>query len=191
MLRRHASSGFLAATAAAFVAAFSLSSVAHAEEEDFIVRERVFYPVEIEPHFAFGAENVYGVAGFGGGLRVSIPFAAGRLGRVPDNIGITFGGDILHYDNCLTNADCGANYILLPVAAQWNILVARRVSLLFEGGAYLYKGWFDACGPGCAAPSDFGVLPTVAIGGRIHIGSNAALLLRVGYPMATLGVSFL
>jgi hypothetical protein len=191
MLKRHASSRFLLALSGAFVGAFALGSVAQAEEEEIVVRERVYYPIEVEPHFAFGAENVYGVAGFGGGLRVSIPFAAGRLGRVSDNIGITFGGDILHYDNCLTNADCGANYLMIPVAAQWNILVARRVSLLFEGGAYLYKGWFDTCGPGCAAPSDFGVLPTVAVGGRIHIGPNTALLLRVGYPMATFGVSFL
>ncbi len=31
------------------------------------------YPIEIEPHFSFGAENVYGATGFGAGLRLSIP----------------------------------------------------------------------------------------------------------------------
>jgi hypothetical protein len=177
------------AAACAFIAALALPSAARAEE--MVVRERVVYPVEIEPHFSFGAENVYGSAGVGGGLRVSIPFAAGHIGRIPDNIGITFGGDLLHYDNCITNSDCGANYLMLPVAAQWNVLVARRFSLLFEGGAYFYKGWIGVCSPGCDAPHDLGVLPTLAVGGRIHIGENAALLFRIGYPTVTVGVSFL
>jgi hypothetical protein len=190
MTRQSVSRGCVAAALGAAMAVLTLPSIARAEEE-IIVRERVFYPVEIEPHFSFGAENVYGMAGLGGGLRVSIPFVSGHVGRVPDNLGITFGGDILHYDNCLSSTNCGANYLMLPVAAQWNLGVARRVSLLIEGGAYLYKGWFDTCGPGCADPSNFGVLPTVAIGGRFHLGENAALLLRIGYPMVTLGVSFL
>jgi hypothetical protein len=190
MTHRYIAVGSFGAFISAAVVLLARPSVAHAEEE-IVVRERVFYPVEIEPHFSFGAENVYGMAGFGGGLRVSIPFVSGHMGRVPDNLGITFGGDILHYDNCLSSVDCGANYLMLPVAAQWNIGVARRVSLLVEGGAYLYKGWFDTCGPGCAGPSDFGILPTVAVGGRFHIGENTALLVRIGYPMVTLGLSFL
>ena len=177
----------------AFAAWFAFPSLAKAEEV-IIVREReaAVYPVEIEPHFSFGAEDVYGVAGFGGGLRVSIPFVAAHMGRVSDNLGITFGGDIIHYDNCYyVGTDCGANYLMAPVAAQWNIIFSRRFSLLVEGGAYLYKGWYDTCGPGCSGPSDFGVLPTVAVGGRLRVGWHTALLLRVGYPMITLGVSFL
>jgi hypothetical protein len=175
------------------VATLVLPAAARAAEEVVAVdaRERIIYPVEVEPHFSFGAENIYGTAGLGGGLRVSIPFAFGHIGRVPDNIGISFGGDLLHYDNCFASSNCGANYLMLPVAAQWNLLIARRISLLFEGGAYVYKGWFDTCGPGCAEPSDFGVLPTVAVGGRVHIGENASFLFRVGYPTMTLGVSFL
>jgi hypothetical protein len=82
---------------------------------------------------------------------------------------------------------------MVPVAAQWNVFVARRVSLFAEAGAFAYNGWFDSCGgaPGCDAPANFGVLPTVAIGGRVHMGPVAALTLRIGYPMSTLGVSFL
>ena len=67
------------------------------------------YPLELEPHFAFGAENVYGASGFGAGLRVGVPLFAGWLGSVPDNLAISFGGDILHYDNCYYANDCGAN----------------------------------------------------------------------------------
>ena len=153
-----------------------------------------FYPVEIEPHFSFGAENVYGAAGFGAGVRIGIPLFGGHVGRVPDNLAISFGADVLHYDNCYFANDCGANYLMAPVAAQWNLFVARRVSVFVEGGAFLYKGWFDGCGPGggeCSAPSDFGVLPTVAVGGRVHIGRFTALTFRLGYPTTTLGLSFL
>jgi hypothetical protein len=44
---------------------------------------------------------------------------------------------------------------------------------------------------GALGQSDFGVLPTVAIGGRIHFGENAAFTARIGYPTTTLGFSFL
>jgi hypothetical protein len=151
------------------------------------------YPVEIEPHFTFGPDNVYGGAGIGGGLRIGVPFIRRRLGSVPSSLAINFGADVLHYDNCYMN-DCGATYLMTPVALQWNLAVARRVSLFVEGGAYFYKGWFDGCPsgtPGCDAPSDIGVLPTVAVGGRIHLSRGTALTLRLGYPTTTLGVSFL
>src|ERR1700735_4356339 len=93
---------------ASLVAALTLAipSFAQAAEEVVVVntRERILYPGEIEPHFSFGAENVYGTAGLGGGVRVTIPFAFGHIGRLPDNIGISFGGDLLHYDNCFAGS---------------------------------------------------------------------------------------
>ncbi len=153
------------------------------------------YPIEIEPHFSFGPDNVYGDTGVGGGVRFSIPVFAGYLGHVPDNVAFTFGGDILHYDNCYYNNQCGANYLMFPLAAQWNIFVAHRVSLFAEGGAFLYKGFFDGCepgiGPGCNPPRDFGVLPTLAVGARFHLGPGTALTARLGYPTTTLGISFM
>ena len=153
------------------------------------------YPIEIEPHAAFGAENVYGATGFGAGIRVSIPVVYSLLRRVPDNLAISFGGDILHYDNCYYGDYCGANYLMLPVAAQWNVFLARRVSVFGEAGVFVYKGFFNECGPadgpGCSAPSDFGLLPTLAIGARLHLGDNVSLIARLGYPTVTFGVSFL
>jgi hypothetical protein len=151
------------------------------------------YPIEIEPHFTFGAENVYGASGFGAGLRLGIPLISGYVGRLPDNLAISFGGDIIHYDNCYYSGYCGANYLMLPIAAQWNVFVARRISLFGEAGAFVYKGFFNDCGPGdgCSPPSDFGVLPTIAIGARIHMGDNVSFTARIGYPTITFGVSFL
>jgi hypothetical protein len=181
--------------------AITLSTVAYAdvviraEERGAPRAEAADYSLEIEPHFTFGPDNVYGTAGFGGGLRLGIPLIVGRLGYVPDNLAISFGGDILHYQNCFFGTECGANYLMFPVAAQWNVFVARRVSVFAEGGAFLFKGWFDGCapgdGPGCSAPADFGVLPTFALGARIHVGHAVALTVRLGYPTTTLGLSFL
>ena len=153
--------------------------------------QRIRYPVEIEPHFTFGAENVYGASGVGGGLRVSIPFLASHIGRFPENLAVTFGGDIVHYDDCWSGGYCAGNYLMLPVAAQWNILFTRNFSMLFELGAYVYKGWYESCGPGCNGPSEGGILPVAAVGGRIHLHDNVALVIRAGYPTSTVGVSFL
>jgi hypothetical protein len=153
------------------------------------------YPVEIEAHAAFGTENVYGNTGFGAGLRVSIPLVAGWLGgNVSDNLAISFGGDILNYQNCYYADRCGANYLMLPVAAQWNVFFGRRFSLFGEAGGFLYRGFFDGCNAGdagCNAPDNFGILPTFALGARVRLAPNVALLARLGYPTSTLGVSFL
>jgi hypothetical protein len=181
--------------AGALVATIALPSVALADgEAPYRFENRADYGLEVEPHFAFGAENVYGASGFGGGVRLGIPLAVGHIGRAPQNLALSFGGDLLHYDNCYYGSYCSANYVTVPVALQWNVFVARPVSLFLEGGAFLYKGWFDECGagdPGCSAPPDFGLLPTVAVGGRVHIGDNVALTLRLGYPTTTIGVSFM
>jgi len=179
-------------------ASFGLMTVPASAEGELPAPSRdgaSLYPIEIEPHFSFGAENVYGSTGFGAGLRVSIPVVNGYLGRMPQNLAISFGGDFLNYQNCYYGNDCGANYLMLPVAAQWNVFVARRVSLFGEADAFVYKGFFNGCapddGPGCSPPSDFGVLPTLAVGARFHIGDNASFTARIGYPTMTLGVSFM
>jgi hypothetical protein len=177
-------------------AAATVAANAQSQERVVVVQEEPSaYPIEIEPHFTFGPDNVYGNSGVGAGLRVSIPVVSSLLVNVPDNLAISFGGDIIHYDNCYFGAECGANYLMLPVAAQWNVFVARRVSLFGEAGVFVYKGFFDQCGPAdgpdCTAPSDFGILPTLAVGARIHMGDNASFTARIGYPTITLGVSFL
>jgi hypothetical protein len=188
--------GLRGAWAAVPFAVVVMPAAARAQGEVYMerLREPTAYPVEIEPHLTFGAENVYGNTGFGGGLRVGVPFAVGHLGRAPQNLALSFGGDVVHYDNCYYGPYCSANYLMVPAALQWNIGALRPLSIFVEGGAFLYKGWFDECGPGdvgCSAPSDFGVLPTLALGGRVHVGRDVALTLRLGYPTTTFGVSFL
>jgi hypothetical protein len=187
--------GSVAAMSAVSFALAVAPSVARADGEVTMeTRARSAYPIEVEPHLSFGADNVYGNGGFGAGARVGIPLAAGHIGSVPQNLAIDFGGDLLHYEDCYYGAHCGANYLLVPVAAQWNVFVARPASVFLEGGAFFYTGWFDHCAPGdagCHAPSDAGLLPTFALGGRLHVSDSVALTLRLGYPTTTFGVSFL
>jgi hypothetical protein len=191
-LRRHRFLG-----AGVLLASVAASGVVGAQQAETRAgyAQRAFYPLELEPHLTFGPENVYGPAGYGMGIRVGAPVAAGRLGRnVGDNLALTFGADVVHFDNCYFGTYCSANYMLVPVAAQWNLFLGPTVSLFAEGGAYLFKGWFSVCEPGdvgCAAPSDFGVLPTVALGARLRLGTAVALTGRLGYPTTTLGVSFM
>jgi hypothetical protein len=177
------------------LAILAMPSLARADGELTMerLREPTTYPIELEPHLTFGAENVYGNTGFGAGARVGLPLAIGHLGPISQNLALSLGGDAVHYDNCYYGAYCGANYLIVPAALQWNVGVARPLSVFVEGGAFLYKGWFDHCAPGdagCSAPSDFGLLPTVALGGRVHLGQDVALTLRLGYPTTTFGVSF-
>ncbi len=182
--------------AGTFLAAVAVPAGASAQVEEGRARyeERAFYPLELEPHFTFGPDNVYGNSGYGAGLRLGLPLVAGHLGgSISDNLALSFGGDIVHYDNCWYSGDCNSNYFLVPVALQWNVFLGRVVSLFAEGGGYLYKGWLPDCGGGnCGgAPPDLGILPTLALGGRIHVGSNFAITGRIGYPTTTIGVSFM
>jgi hypothetical protein len=181
-------------TTAPLLVIISLVSVNVFGANEALAANEAAYALEIEPHFTFGAGNVYGRTGFGGGLRLGAPLAAGHLGNLSDNIAITFGADIVHYENCYYSSNCGANYLIAPVAAQLNLFVARSVSLFAEGGLFLYKGWLTPCGfgnVGCDAPSTFGVLPTLALGVRVHFTRNTAFTVRLGYPTITLGLSFM
>jgi hypothetical protein len=183
------------ATSGLSLAILAMPSLARADGEVTMerLREPTAYPIEVEPHLTFGAENVYGNTGFGAGARLGVPLAIGHLGPISQNLALSLGGDVVHYDNCYYGPYCGANYLIVPAALQWNIGVARPLSVFVEGGAFVYKGWFDHCAPGdvgCSAPSDFGLLPTLALGGRVHLGQDVALTLRVGYPTTTFGVSF-
>jgi hypothetical protein len=159
-------------------------------------RDPSAYPVELEPHFAFATGGIYrGASGFGAGLRLSIPFVRGLLRGVPNDLALTLGADLLRYGDCYYGAECGANYLMVPAGAQWNVFVGRRLSMFAEGGVVVFRGFFEGCspadGPSCSSPSDFGVLPMVAAGVRVHVGDDVSFTARLGYPTFTVGISFL
>jgi hypothetical protein len=79
---------------------------------------------------------------------------------------------------------------------QWNFFVAQHWSVFGEPGLVIWHGFFDYCsgappGYACAGPSQTGVDVAFYLGGRYHVSDHLALVLRVGYPTFSFGVSFM
>lgn len=151
------------------------------------------YAIELEPHLAFGWDNIYGSSGVGAGMRLGVPVVQDLPPNVTDNLALTAGADFLHYEGCYFRDRCGANYLMFPATMQWNVFPVKRVGIFAEAGAFIYKGFVDGCtgGPGCERPSNFGLRPTLAFGGRFFVAEHVAVTVRIGYPTITLGASFL
>ena len=163
------------------------------------------YSVEMEPHVNLGWAN-RGYAGssaaLGAGARFSIPIVHnGFISSINNSVAISFGLDYLRYGCNVrfvnTDYDCGASYLLFPVAMQWNFWLSPKFSVFGEPGLYIYHGFFDdiCSGPGnqrfCTTPTQTSVDFMFHAGGRFHINDTVALTLRVGYPTLSFGVSFL
>jgi hypothetical protein len=166
------------------------------------------YVVEIEPHGVFDWWTHWGYvagAGFGLGARFSIPIVDnGFIPSINNSVAISFGVDWVHYagnscfyygphpgQGCYSVGD--ANFLVFPVVMQWNFFVARSWSVFGEPGLAIWHGWFDWCGgaPMCNNPSTTGLEPAFFVGGRYHFNEHVALTMRLGYPMFTVGVSFM
>jgi len=165
------------------------------------------YGFELEPHLVAGLANPPGPGvdqGGGAGLRGSIVIS--RDGFIPtanDSLAIGFGIDALHYrgaygdyfGTCVSRAPGPAgtsvctevdtpggprNYIFVPLVLQWNFWLTDRWSAFVEPGLDLY---FTA--------HHGGVTPALGIGGRFQLNDVVSLIFRLGWPTATIGISFL
>ena len=72
-------------------------------------------------------------------------------------------------------------YVYVPAAIQWNLRPTHRVSALFEPGVDVYH--LDGHG--------WSVVPALSVGARLKVSDRTALTGRVGYPVATIGFSFM
>jgi hypothetical protein len=169
------------------------------------------YHVELEPHLVFGPYDPPREPtgeGIGLGLRVTIPILEnGFIPRINNSVGISFGFDWLHYwgdDQTLgacsrwtlgpgnTNicTEVGgqiggeSNYLMFPVAMQWNFWLTDKFSVFGEPGLTIYgeKGVYEH-------DSHIGVTPLFQVGGRFHFLPKTTLTLRIGYPTLSIGVS--
>lgn len=212
MLGRPSVSPFRVVLLFAVVVAASLTARnAHAAEELIIKRpgDHPVYGVEMEPHLAFAfLMPRAGTSGIGVGGRFTIPLVKnGFISSINNNVGIGFGIDWLHYDGCYywSNPNACSNFeaFFIPVVMQWNFFLSTHWSVFGEPGlAIAYNSWgsgcidFDdgrgnrvACGP---TPSHITANPFVLfVGGRYHFSETTALTLRLGWPYATFGVSFM
>jgi hypothetical protein len=111
------------------------------------------------------------------------------------------GLDWATFDDCDENwqiADCGADFIWVPVVAQWNFFLTPVVSVFGEpGAAFLYRTWdFDGACPifdeDECDDSDFDPFePVFFAGGRFLFSDNIGLVVRLGTPYVSLGATFL
>ena len=167
--------------------------------------DRVRYSFEAEPHLLltpFGPPEAFGDGGLGLGFRGTIEIVKnGFVPSINNSVGISFGGDWLHYPNASARGPCTdtvtapggipvcvevdgsgySNYLFLPIAMEWNFWLSRRWSVFAEPGfaPHFAHGDFHA------------FQPALYLGGRYLFGDRVALTMRVGYPTFSIGVSFL
>jgi len=128
------------------------------------------YGIDVEPHALLG----YGGFGFkdgAPGLGVRGTFILVENGFVPsinNNVGLGFGFDAF-FDG----------FVDIPVVMQWNFFLSTHWSVFGEPGLGIELG-----GAGK-------LHPIFAVGGRYHFTENIALVMRLGFPTASVGVAFL
>ncbi len=132
------------------------------------------YILELEPHVLFGWREFRD--GPGVGVRATISLIRnGFVSSINNSVGLGFGFDV---DPIRT-----ADRFAIPIVMQWNFWLSTHFSVFGEpGGAILF-------GEGRDSRTKVG--PVIYAGGRFHITEALALTLRVGYPDASFGVSFL
>jgi hypothetical protein len=125
------------------------------------------YFFEAEPHLLVAPFDKFE---FGAGFRGTIEIVDnGFIKTINNTVGIGFGADFTFEER-----------IWIPVVMQWNFWLSRNWSVFGEpGGALRIKN-------GKVDP-DW----TAYLGGRFHFTEYITLTMRIGYPMASVGVSFL
>ena len=150
-----------------------LAVAAPASADDLVIKnpgDHPDYRFEAEPH---------GLIGFGGPFKRRADFGAGFRGTVVivqngfvssinNSVGITFGADFFFH----------RSRIYFPVAMQWNFWLTTHWSVFGEPGISF-------------TTKDNDIDPILMVGGRYHFTEKVALTMRIGYPAASVGVSFL
>ena len=149
------------------------------------------YSVELEPHLILGWANIdtndpfphridfNNSAGFGPGLRVSIPLLDnGFVKKINNDVALGLGIDWAHYGS----AD--ANVFWIPIVMQWNFHLTTVITVFGEPGAAFR--YVSAHGNG-ELHAD-GVLQ---LGAKFMFSRYTGLTLRAGYPYFSAGLTLL
>lgn len=157
------------------------------------------YAAEIELHATIAAFDRFFV-GMGGGARVTIPvWDHTPFKGIDDDLGVGIGLDVIRYaaykpaDPAEPTLRVAAYYV--PIYLQWNVWLGARASMFLEPTlVWRTADYIDSCttvpsNKPCAKESRF--LPTGALGLRFRIADHVSGTLRVGWPMASIGASWL
>lgn len=149
-------------------------------------------PVRVDVH---GTLTRWG--GIGAGVRAELVVAPeGAIPNFDDDISITAGAELLFFDFD-NDHDRDNGFGLWPgLAAQWNFYLGKNWSVFPELGLWLYFGHYHYNryrGPDRDRWNDdnFGWGLMAGIGGRYHLSSRTALMLRIQFPgLLQFGVTF-
>jgi hypothetical protein len=215
MSGRRSQSAFRIVVLCAALAAMLLEA-RDARAEDMIIKrpgDHPTYSVELEPHLALAFfVPTAGSSGVGIGGRFTIPIVKnGFISSINNSVGIGFGIDWISYNGCYRGAWANPYYcnnlqaFFIPIVMQWNFFLSTHWSVFGEPGLAITHNSYGACvdfyvdnrgnriGYDCgAAPGRLGVDPFVLfVGGRYHFSETVALTMRIGWPYASVGVSFM
>jgi hypothetical protein len=155
------------------------------------------YSFDAEPHLVLGFfDNGPSDDGLGLGFRGTIPIVDnGFISSINNSVGIGFGIDWLHYedDGCFNRRgdlvcpddDYEFDAFVLPVVLQWNFWLSENWSVYGEPGLAIEiqdDDYYD---------DDIDIDPAFYVGGRFLITQDVALMMRLGHPSFSFGVSFL
>jgi len=184
------------------LAVFALSVTIRAHADTSIIKnpgDHSRYIFEPEPHALLGYVDAPGTAsgaGIGLGFRGSVILVNNGFVRTINNsVGIGFGVDWVHYSHrngwCNTGNGGGCfegnqsvNNLWFPVVMQWNFFLSRQWSVFGEPGLALRYTGFEG-------GHDTQLEPAFYAGGRWHFSDSMTLTMRVGYPLISVGVSFM
>jgi hypothetical protein len=149
------------------------------------------YSVELEPHLLLGWANIdtndpfphrvdlNNNAGFGPGLRISIPLVDnGFIKKINNDVALGFGVDWAHYGGS------DANVLWFPIVMQWNFHLTDVITVFGEpGAAFRYvsvrgNGELHADG-------------VLQLGAKFMFSRYMGITLRVGYPYFSAGLTML
>lgn len=124
------------------------------------------YVSEAEPHALVAPFDKFAP---GVGFRGTVEIVDnGFIQRINNTVGIGFG------------VDWTEKHVRVPIVMQWNFWLSRNWSVFGEpGGALRFK------------KKETKPEPAFFAGGRYHFSDVVTLTLRVGHPVASVGVSFL
>ena len=135
------------------------------------------YHFEAEPHFMFGVRPPGPTAGqgFGPGFRGTVVLLDnGLVSSINDSVGLGFGFDWIAFPQSKKKTS-----IWVPIVMQWNFWLSDHWSVFAEPGFGFYLG------------NATGIRADGAGGVRLNFNQTIALTLRAGYPVSSIGLSFL
>jgi hypothetical protein len=169
-----------------FACILVVPSSVRAEESILKKEEHPSYFVELDVHGLFAywglplALGRYSTVGFGPGVRASFNILKnGFLPDINDSVAIGVGADLLF------DIDNSVRFVV-PVVLQWNFWVTQHWSVFGEPGVAIS---FPMSAPQGAEPVYLS--PALFVGVHYNFNDHVTFVARLGYPMSTIGVSFL